>query len=297
VKVGKASTSEMEKYKWAKESTYTWSTIMILLGVVLILLGKLPYVDNTVKGALEFIGTTFIGVFAVSLIYQRFIAEKHFEDFKELLASELEKMNSIQGKCMKLGINEIFDNRKAYEVKYTVNSIVEQSPENGKIICIARSLFHLLNKTDEIKKGLEKGLIFEFACVDPNKISPYLKKVSFLYESDIYSALTALKDILSWAIENPNKAKGSLELRYHRADFPDSAFIFTSKEEKEKIAWDLSFGRDLTKKMVIILDTDYPLGKNLKERYMSLYQNATTQIKYSNGKIECNKLGWEFNGN
>jgi len=285
----------MDKFKGAKESTYMWSVLMILLGIVLILLGKVLNIDNTIKGVLEFVGITFVGVFAVSLIYQRFVAEKHFEDFKGLLASELKEMDSIQSKCMKLGINEIFETRNAYEAEYSLMDIIEQSPERGKIISIGRSLFHLLNKTGELKKGLKKGLTFELALIDPGKITPSLEKVSLLYKSDVDSALRALKDLLSWAIKA--KAKGSIELRYHWADFPDSVFIFTSKDRKEKLAWDLSFGRDLTQKRVIILDTDYPLGKDLKSRYTTIYQNATPQIKYSNGDIKHNSFGWEFDGN
>jgi hypothetical protein len=282
----------MDKFKGARESTYMWSAIMILLGVVLILLGKVLNIDNTIKGVLEFVGITFVGVFAVSLIYQRFVAEKHFEDFKGLLASELKEMDSIQSKCMKLGINEIFETRNIYETEYPLMNIIKQSPEDGKIICIARSLFHLLNKTGELKIGLEKGLTFELALIDPDKITPSLEKVSLLYKSDIDSALRALKDLLSWAIKA--KPKGSIELRYHWADFPDSVFIFTSEDRKEKLVWDISFGRDLTQKRVIILDTDYPLGKDLKSRYMTIYQNAILQIKYSNGDIKHNSLGLEI---
>lgn len=265
----------MDKFKGAKKSTYMWSVIMILFGIVLILLGKGLNIDNTIKWALEFVGITFVGVFAVSLIYQR--------------------MDSIQSKCMKLGIKEIFETRNIYETEYPLMNIIEQSPEDGKIICIARSLFHLLKKTGELKKGLEKGLTFELALVDPDKITTSLEKVSLLYKSDVDSALRALKDLLSWAVKA--KAKGSIELRYHWADFPDSVFIFTSKDRKEKLVWDLSFGRDLTQKRVIILDTDCPLGKDLKSRYRTIYQNATLQIKYSNGDIKHNSYGWKFDGN
>lgn len=285
----------MDKFKGAKESTYMWSAVMILLGIIFILLGKVFNIENTVKGVLEFVGITFVGVFAVSLIYQRFVAEKHFEDFKALLAGELKEMDSIQSKCLKLGINEVFETRNTYETGYPLMNIMEQSSENGKIICVARSLFHLLNKTGELKKGLEKGLTFELACVDPDKITPSLEKVSLMYKSDTDSALRALKDLLGWAIKT--NAKGSIELKYHEVDLLDSGFIFTSRNGKKKLVWDLSFGRDLTQKRVIILDTDYPLGKDLKSRYMTIYQNATSQIRYSNGNMMHNSFGWKFDGN
>ncbi len=282
----------MAKYGDAKESTYMWFALIILFGIVLILLGKSLNIDITIKGILEFVGTTLVGVFAVSLIYERFIAEKHFEDFKKLLTSELKEMDSIQSKCMKLGIKEILETRNAYEMEYPLMNIIEQSPDNSKIICVARSLFHLLNKTSELKKGLEKGLTIELACVDPSKVTPSLEKVFFLYKSDIDSALNALRDLLNWAIKT--NAKGSIELKYHWADFPDSVFIFVSKSGEEKLVWDLSFGRDLTQKRIIIFDTDYPLGENLRRRYLAIYQNAALQIQYSNGKIKHNNFDWNF---
>lgn len=286
----------MDKFsKWAKESMHLVSVIMILLGIALIMAGKVLNIGDIIKEVLEGVGATIIGIITVSLIYQRFIAEKHFAAFKDLLKSELKEIDSIQSKCMKLGIIEIFETRNAYEKEYPLMNIIDQSPENGKIICVARSLFHLLIKTGELKMGLEKGLTFKLACIDPNKITPTLEKVSGLYKQVIDHALMTLKELLTWAMET--KPKGSIELKYHGTDLLDSVFIFTAKDGKEKLAWDLSFGRDLTQKRVIILDTGYPLGKDLKSRYMDIYQNTTLQIIYSNGDITYNNFGWEFDGN
>ncbi len=119
----------MAKYGDAKESTYMWFALIILFGIVLILLGKSLNIDITIKGILEFVGTTLVGVFAVSLIYERFIAEKHFEDFKKLLTSELKEMDSIQSKCMKLGIKEILETRNAYEMEYPLMNIIADIQE------------------------------------------------------------------------------------------------------------------------------------------------------------------------
>lgn len=285
--------SEMNKH--VKESTYrwySWSCIMILIGMVLILLGRSLNIDNTFKAIFEFIGITLVGVFGVSLIHQIFIAEKQFGDFRELLVSQFKEMDTIESKCMKLGINEIFETRGAYEKKHPLMNIIEQCPEDSKINSVARSHFNLLQKTDEFKKGLEKGLTFELACTDPNKITPILTKVSLVYKSDIESALTDLKELLKWAIKT--KPKGTIELRYHETDLYDSAIIFTSKEWEEKLVWDLSFGRSLTQKRVIILNTEYQLGEDLKLRYMSIYNNATPQIRYANGEIELNTFDWKF---
>ena len=283
----------MAKYKAAKEVTYMLSTIMILIGVILILLSKISNIGGTLRGILEFIGITLLGVFAVSLVYQRFVAEKHFEDFKTLLTSQLKEMDLIQSQCIKLGISEIFETRTAYQAKYPLITIIEQSPDNANITCIARSLFHLMNKTGEIKKGLENGLTFELACIDPNLVTHTLEEVSFLYKSDIESALRELRNLLSWAVTT--KPKGAIQLRYHHADSLDTVFIFTSEDGGEKLVWDLSFGRDLTQKRVMILDTsEGSLGNDLKNRYTSILKDPATsiQIQYSKGDIKHDGFGW-----
>lgn len=281
--------------KQMKESIsrwYYWSCIMILIGIVLILLGRLLDTDNAFKAIFEFIGITLVGVFGVSLIHQKFIADKQFEDFRELLVSQFKEMDAIESKCIKFGVKEIFETRNAYEETYPLMNIIEECPEDSQIISIARSHFHLLNKTSELKKGLEKGLIFKLACVNPDRITSYLAEASLLYKSDTESALTALKDLLKWAIRT--KPRGAIELRCHETDLYDSTLIFTSKDGDEKLVWDLSFGRDLTHKRVIILDTRNQLGEDLKSRYMTIYNIATPKIHYVNGEINLNEFDWEF---
>jgi hypothetical protein len=274
----------MARTENTKELTYLWSAIFILIGIVLIVLGKFLEINITWKNILEYVGITFVSVFSVSLIYQLFVAKKQFNEFNYLLTSELKEMDAIQSKCMKLGIHDIYESRNTFESKYPLMNIIEQSPEKGKIICVGRSLFHLLNKTAELKKGLEKGLIFELAMSDPEKITPSFEKVSSSYKSDIDSSLKALTDILEWALKV--KAQGAIELRYHSAELPDSVLIYTMQDNIEKLIWDLSFGRDLNQKKVMVLDTCYPLGKDLKSRYLIIYQNAVIKVKYCEGQIK-----------
>ncbi len=279
----------------ANESTNMWSIIMILVGIILILAGKVISLHPTISGLLEFTGSTFIGVFAVSFFYQTLIAEKHFIEFKQLLKSQLKELDSIQSRCNKLGILELFENRDDYQRQYPLMQVIEECPEQEKIICVARSLFHLLNKTGELKKGLEEGKVFRFACVDPDKISPSLQKISQMYKSDVDSALMSLKGLIDWAIQK--KAKGTIELSYHNVDLPDSVFLFTTEKYEKRLVWDLGFGRDLNQKRVIILNSEAPLGKDLKDRYSIILNDSICKIKYSDGNVTCNELNWAFADN
>lgn len=287
---------KMNRYKGIKDLTYCWAAGMILFGIVLILVAEIiePKTEfmEFLRGFLEFIGIAFVSVFGVSLIYERYIAEKHFEDFKKMLVSQFEEMDSIQSKCMKLGIKEIFETRNAYEQKMPLKNIIEQSPEKSEIISVARSMYHLIgDRRTELEEGLKRGLKFKFACIDPKGMSEILKNVSGSDEHDIEAARNALKNLIGWAIET--KPKGSIELIYHTVDLFDSVLLFTSEDGGKKLVWDLSFGRSFEEKRVMILDIyDNSLGDDLTKRYMTLLHDLKPGIKYSDGRIEIDEFGW-----
>ncbi len=264
----------------------------MLVGTVLIVLALIPDKEKTGEKIMLGFGTTLLGVFGVSLVYEVFVAEKHFEDFKNILEDKLKGMDLIQSKCIKLGVNEIFETRHEYELKYPFGTLVDEAPPNSKIRCVARSLFVLTTKEEAFKNGLVRGLSFELACVDPNLKSPIIDEVWQQYDTDTASALTAVKRLMTWAVSA--KPKGSFELRYHQANSLDSALVFMSKNREEKLVWDLSFGRSMSDKKVIITDTACPLGAGLKSRYDGIYRLSTCQIRYANGSIECNNLGWKL---
>jgi len=267
---------------------------MVLVGIILVLVGN-KYVKNVVvQNLLQFTGITIIGIFFISLIYEALVAEKHFKAVIGLLRSELTKMDSIQSKCLKLGIRDIFETMSDFRAKFPFMRVVAESPKNGEIVCVAKSLFNLLNKTDEMKRGLKEGLSFKFVCSNPSTIHPITKELCSLYSTDIESALEALRNLLAWAIKN--KAKGSIELRYNSIEMPNSAMIFRSRnDDKELLAWDLTFGRDDIDKKILVLEVgDHLLGLDLKTRFIKVLNNSILQIKYVNGRVRVNKLRWSF---
>jgi len=288
----------MGKIKKERESplqwSIMWSIIMVLIGLVLTLLGQILNVNNIVSGIiLRFFGPTILSIFSVSLVYDTLVADKHFEEFKKILKEEIEDLDSIQGKSIRLGITDILTTRGEYNSKYPLINIIEEAPENNEIVGIGKGLFYFLGNKEILQKGLEKGLTFRLALVDPKKITPLFEKVTSLFKEDIEAQLNVIEDIFKWILNN--KPKGTIEIRYRGVEFPDSVLIFTSKDGTKKIVWDLSFGRSSEQKREIILDTNYPLGKDLMERYMTIYDKATLQIKYSNGKITDNKLDLQLN--
>jgi hypothetical protein len=288
----------MPPNKKNNDSPYLWSVICILVGALLLALAIIieilfPDFPKWIIEVIKVFGTTITSVFSVSIIYEKLIAERQFDFFKTSLKDCIMEMDSIQSKCMKLGIGKIFESRNEFERKVSLADVIKDSPENGSLICIGKSLFYILNKTGELKDALNKGMKIEFACADPKNITPTLCKVSQLYASDIYSALNPLQELITWAMET--EVKGSIELRYHHTDYPDSVVIFTTKDEQEILCWDLSFGRDLNQKRVIYFYVDNgTLGNDLKKRYTDVWDGSTPQIKYADKGIQVNTYGWEF---
>lgn len=288
----------MNKYNWAKESTKMLAVIIFAIGIILIFLEeilklyiKLP---SLFEGIFRVIGTTFISIILVSLVYQWFVREKQFAEFMDLLERKLKDMDSIQSQCIKFGIQKIFENKNAYLQEYRLEDVINQSPKDKKIIAIGRSLENLSTKIASIKEGLKKGLTFELACVNPKEITSF-HIATGLTKFEIESSLMHFKKLFAWAIEK--KPTGSIELKYHKAEVADSAFIFTPNDNEEKIAWELSFGPDLENKKVIIISTKDALGSDLKSRYMNIYNDADALIKYSNGKIRYDNSDWKFDEN
>lgn len=271
-----------------KEIEFRYALFLIMLGIILIFTSRTEQVvsHNIISGILEFLGTTLISIFSVSILYDVFIAQKHFDDFKLLLTDELKELESIQSMCMKLGIIAIFETRDDYERKYPLMSIIEQQSEKAELYFIGKSLFNLINKRSVFENGLKKGLKFNLACINPKELDKCLMKDE-LYDSDIGSVKTGFKSLIDWSKEN--NVSGSIQLKYLNVNILDTVSIFID-ENKEKLIWDLSFGRDLQKKKVIVLDTERPLGADLKSRYLKIYECSEKIIELKNGNIELNKL-------
>ena len=89
--------------KWIIAHTLMMSLLMIAVGFILILLGK-RLNAGVWRSLLESFGVLFSSVFFISLLYEKFLAEKHFFQFSSIMDSKLEEMNNVQSACTRLGI-------------------------------------------------------------------------------------------------------------------------------------------------------------------------------------------------
>ena len=159
----------------------------------------------------------------------------------------------------------------------------------GRVLVVARTMFHLLNKTEAIKSAMLGGARLELVCVDPSNIDETLAAISFIKTSEIKTPLEVLGDLCKWA--EGTQPPGILELRASRQPLPDS-FVLVELEERDMVVWDLSFGRDLTHKRVLVLEpAKGNLGANLIERYETIFSGARQLLKIDrNGTVAADEL-------
>ena len=279
-----------ELINFIKKLDYLALILLVAFGLILILISiilKITTILEThiiikeiIRELLLALGIVFLVVASVETIYHLIIFESHFKDFKNLLTDQLKDMESIQNKCINLGIEEIFKTRDEYEDNYPLSKIIEKYPEGGELTLVAKSMKYLAERRRSLKIGLDKGLTFRLCCIDPSMFDNDLNISDIYYTSkdNIKDAHGRLIELFESLVENEEK-KGSIELRYHSDFLPDSAFIFFWKG-KEKLALELSFGRSHEDKIIILVNTSELLGKYLKERYLKIYDNSQPIIKY-----------------
>ena len=266
-------------------------TVIILIGVIFIAISLLIPIGSTAgyfHELLKELGIVLFSVFAVSWIYERLVTKRLLSEFNEALKTQINDIENISATCSKLGIHEIFPTRELYEFKYPFNEIVSKLESGSEFKIIARSLFHLMNKPEPIKNALTNGIHFKLCLFDPKSTNEEYKNLPDLEPADIEAAISTFKKyFIEWLTINlPN---GTIEIRYHKVHLFDS---YTTAKLGNRFhgIWDLSFGRSLTEKRIIVVESNQGVGANLSKRYNYIWDNATTVFKYENKMILVNTL-------
>jgi len=276
----------------AGESATFLCVVMTLFGIVLILLGEVWLKQGIARQLVQSFGVVVTSVFVVSLLYEKFLAEKHLAEYKRLFDRLLTNLNTIQSKCMKLGIDAAFETRRECEERYPLSALIDMAKEGSEFYCVARSMHFFLNKTQAVQEGLNKGLQFKLACTDDSKETwnKVVAGLTFLQIHDINSALDALRNIVHWAVKNDSE--GSIEVRFHKLHLPDTALLIET-DDGVLVIWDLSFGRDVDHKKVLVLkEGPGGLGDDLADRYLGIWEHSEKRFEMKRGEIVLDKLGF-----
>jgi hypothetical protein len=190
-----------------------------------------------------------------------------------------------------LGISQIYSTRTQFEARYPFHSILEGSQQGDKVRFVGVTLFNLMTQPTHIKNAIDRGVVVELCLLNPTIPLLYIRDKPDLNLGDIHIALEEFKKkIASWI--STKSPSGSVEVRYHNTCLFDSfAFVETSSKIRFSF-WDLSFGRAMTDKRVIVVDSTVGIGKDLLDRYGIIWANGEpdTIYKYENMKVVIDKL-------
>jgi len=277
-----------------RQMSYFVTAILVLVGIIAILVADLSLsptlgtTDSWQRELLKSLGVFLISVLAVSWLYDRLLIEKHFSQFRSLITEQLRAMDNVQSKAIRMGLMEIHETRSDYDIAHPFAERIRLTKDGGRILCVARSLFHLLNKEAEVKAALFAGVNLQLACLDPDGVNEEMQRLTQVYPEDIRSALISLKSIASWA--QKQRPPGSIELRFHKLYLPDSCLLIDTSEGPQ-LTWDLSFGRDLNDKRVLLFKpSPFNLGDNLTRRYEEVWASSRRVYEMKGGSVFLNLI-------
>jgi hypothetical protein len=261
--------------------------IFALLGVILLLTSvAIPHDHIFAKDFTRELGIVLLAVCGVSIIYEIFVAEKHFEKFSASLQKQIERGETNAATCERLGILRIYPTRHLFETNYPLDARVSAASVGSRFCIIGRSLLQLMMKGPDIKRALTKGVKVELCCFDPSKA--LMPAIAGFGTSDISATLARfIKEFGPWLADT--KPCGSLQLRFHGIDLFDSYFAF-SFDGRPLINWDLSFGAEVADKRIILLDSTKGLGADLDKRYRAIWDAAAPKFIYENGETTLDEL-------
>lgn len=236
------------------------------------------------------LGIVLFTVFTVSLLYELYVQEKYAAAFLRRLSAQLREGEGNAAACAKLGVHEIFTDRSVFEQKYPFRSWISQLGAGSRVMLIARSLFLVLGRPDDIKAALLRGVQVDLCVFHPNGPPEVAESMTDLQVYDVHSAIALFrKDLIDWV--QREKPPGTLELRYYTFSVFDSFALFVVSKERRYGVWDLSFGRTVSDKRIILLDATKGLGSDLEKRYCRLWELAGTRaFVYAGGQVTTDKL-------
>jgi len=280
---------EKSQKHWGLAAIAASGLILILLALTLPAKPAL----NLPRDLLRELGIAVLAVFTVSWIYEIGLAKRHMEKFTAQLRDEVMKGQGAASTCAVIGIDEIFRERVAYEQQYGIYSQLHDTEGELHVRLVARSAYTVVGHAAErFAEVIERGAHVEICVLDPRLNDDELAWNIDVARPDVIVTLKLLRTMLTDRLTNAKgeqRASGQLLISLHRVPMLDS-FLSVSAATKHWCTWDLSFGRDTSRKTVLMLDTKKALGKNVINRYNHVCKRAERIFVFADRQIEIDLL-------
>ena len=252
--------------------------VAIAIGIALIS-GSFWFPEHSLfREIVKELGIVLVSVFGVSILYEMFVAEKHFLKFNQLLAKLIERSTTNAAICERLGILQIFPTKQEYLEQFKFYDLCSHIKKGGRLRIIGSALFNVLRQDKALKIALESGAKVELALLDPNtpdEIFQLLKP--HVQRGELNASLDRFHD-LAEDIKASN-FEGTLELRYHRIPLFEAFAEFQTSSDSINV-WEVSFAVGGDNKRDFLLDPEKPFSKDMQERYDRIWQSGRIAFRY-----------------
>jgi hypothetical protein len=252
-------------------------------------IGQSPGIVETGRELLKEFGVVLISVWGVSLFYEKFLAERHFNRFQTNLEELIRRGETNAAVCEGLGILEIHRSRRSFEDNHSLASEA-MTLKGGDVVRISgRSLIFSMYGWQHLSRILENGATLQLCLLDPAIRDSPLSYLAGYSPEETDLAIRRFRTTLKpWL--DAVKPRGSAELRFHRVHLLDS-LLEIDRQQVYRVAWDLNFGVGIEERQIFYLDGHGPLGRNLTEgRYGLIWEKSTVVFSYKNGVVEVDRL-------
>jgi hypothetical protein len=251
---------------------------LFLVGVTVISLSFVPGEREVLRNIIRELGIVLVSVFGVSILYEIFIAEQHFEQFRGALVKIIQSGETNAAVCSRLGVERIFPTRSEYMSQYDFRQLCAQMTAGSRLRIVGNSLFVISYYERELLDALKEGAVIELGVLDRTVPAETFEQIKHsVKEGELIIALERLAE-LEAEIRNAS-LPGTLEIREHRMPLLESYFEYKGSKE-EFAVWDISFGPDSGQKRVFLLDPEKPFGRDLANRYDRIWRNGKVIFKY-----------------
>jgi hypothetical protein len=279
--------------KTNSESTWPYVTVALVTGVLVLIASHFIFPKDSLRQTLSDLvrdfGMVLVSVWGVSLFYEHFLAERHFDKFHVNLRTLIRQGEMNAAMCEGMGILEIFRSRRDFEGKHSLANETLSLVPGDVIRLTGRSLIFSMFGWRHLKTIVENGATVQLCLFDPAiRESPLDYLAGYLPQETDLVLLRIVTKVKPWLASV--RPKGNVEVRLHRVHLLDSLMEINCKG-RHRLAWDLNFGEGTEERYIFYLNGDGPLGRNLTDgRYRLIWSNSSVILRYRDGNLEVDKL-------
>ena len=235
-------------------------------------------------------GIVLVSVWGVSLLYERYIADRHFRTFHTNLKDLVGRGESNAAVCEGTGIINIYRDRKSYEKDHPLVDQVRQLRDGDHLRIVGRSLVFLMYNWQQLRPVIENGGSLHLCLINPKFDDGLFRILAGYSKTETALALERFtSSFLPWL--RSSQPRGGVEIRFHNLPLLDS-YTERKQGDEYRSVWDLNFGEGLQSRVIFYVDAKGIFGEDLRQRrYGPIWDRSDRVFEYRAGQVTVNEIG------